>query len=143
MLYPIAIEIGDTDVAYGVAFPDLAGCFSAGDTLEEALSNAKEAAEMYLEDLAERGKLPPQAGDLATWQKDPEYQGWAWAVVDVDIEPYMGKAAKINVTLPTLVTKRIDDIVKQMPEYKSRSNFLQIAAMRELARSKEHSESAA
>ena len=54
MLYPIAIETGDSKHAYGVVFPDIPNCFSAGDTLEEALSNAKEAVEMYLEELAER-----------------------------------------------------------------------------------------
>ncbi|MDH5929552.1 type II toxin-antitoxin system HicB family antitoxin [Vibrio lentus] len=59
MLYPIAIETGDKDFAYGVVFPDLPNCFSAGDTLDEALSNAKEAVDFYLEDLAVRGKLPP------------------------------------------------------------------------------------
>ena len=29
--------------AYSVEFPDLDGCFTQGDTLEEALTNAKEA----------------------------------------------------------------------------------------------------
>lgn len=132
MLYPVAIVIGDSNHAYGVVFPDMVGCFSAGDTLEEALSNAKEAAEMYLEDLAERCELPPKASELASLQKNEEYQSWAWAVIDVDLEPYLGKAAKINVTLPNLVIKKIDDLIKVRPEYKNRSHFLQVAAIREL-----------
>ncbi|QMV16824.1 MULTISPECIES: type II toxin-antitoxin system HicB family antitoxin [Vibrio] len=131
MLYPIAIDTGDKEHAYGVTFPDLPGCFSAGDTLDEALLNAKDAAEFYLEDLAEHGKLPPKAGDLSTWQKDPEYLGWAWAVVDIDVEPFLGKSIKINATLPTLYLKKIDDLVKVHPEYKNRSHFLQIAATHE------------
>ncbi|BCL73839.1 CopG family transcriptional regulator (plasmid) [Vibrio nigripulchritudo] len=134
MLYSIAIETGDTEYAYGVVFPDIPGCFSAGDTLEEALGNAKEAVEFYLEGLAERGKLPPQANELSAWQKDEEYQGWAWAVVDVDIEPFLGKAGKVNVTLPNLITKKIDDLVKVHSEYKSRSHFLQVAATHEFER---------
>ncbi len=134
MLYPIAIETGDTEYAYGIVFPDLPGCFSAGDTLEEALSNAKEAAEYYLEDLAEHGKLPPQAGDLAVWQKEEEYQGWAWAVVDIDIEPFLGKSSKINATLPNLYLKKIDELVKVHPEYKNRSHFLQVATIHEFNR---------
>jgi predicted RNase H-like HicB family nuclease len=48
MRYPIAIEIGDKRHAYGVAVPDLAGCFSAGDTLEEALGNSQEAILLHL-----------------------------------------------------------------------------------------------
>ena len=94
MLYPIAIETGDSKHAYGVVFPDIPNCFSAGDTLEEALSNAKEAVEMYLEQLAEREELPPKASDLATLQKNKDYQGWAWAIIDVDLEPYLGKAVR-------------------------------------------------
>lgn len=38
---------------YSVTIPALPGCFSEGDTFEEALSNIKEAAELYLEDLKE------------------------------------------------------------------------------------------
>ncbi len=133
MLYPVAIETGDSTHAYGVAFPDLKGCFSAGDTLEEALANAREAVEFYLEDLAERGELPPNAGSLTHWQQSDEFKGWAWAVIDVDVEPYLGKSTKINVTLPNLLTKHIDDFVKVHPEYTSRSHFLQVAAQRELS----------
>lgn len=42
MNYPIAMEHAP-DKAYGVQFPDLPGCFSAGDTLDEAIFNAAEA----------------------------------------------------------------------------------------------------
>ena len=36
---------------YSVTIPALPGCISQGDTFEQALSNIKEAAELYLEDL--------------------------------------------------------------------------------------------
>lgn len=84
MLYPIAIEMGNSNQAFGVVVPDLQGCFSAGDSLEEAINNAKEAVEFYLEDLAERGKLPPPATALADWVDNEEYQGWEWAMIDVE-----------------------------------------------------------
>ncbi|MEF1335578.1 type II toxin-antitoxin system HicB family antitoxin [Vibrio rotiferianus] len=132
MLYPIAIETGDSEHAYGVVFPDLKGCFSAGDTLEEALANAREAAEFYLEDLARQGELPPKAGDLATLQSQDDFKGWAWAVVEVDVEPFLGKSSKINGTLPNLYIKKIDNVVETSPKYKSRSHFLQVAATHEL-----------
>ena len=38
MLYPVAVERGDDDHAYGVTVPDIQGCFSAGDTFEEAMN---------------------------------------------------------------------------------------------------------
>jgi predicted RNase H-like HicB family nuclease len=132
MLYPIAIEKGSDTEAFSVAFPDVKGCYSAGDSFEEALINAKEALSGHLELLAESGELPPVASGIDDHFSNPEYQDWVWALIDLDVEPYMGKASKINVTLPNLLTKKIDDIVKSTDLYKNRSHFLQVAACHEL-----------
>jgi hypothetical protein len=43
MRYLVALEPGDARHAWGVTVPDLPGCFSAGDTMEEALDQAREA----------------------------------------------------------------------------------------------------
>ena len=59
MNYPIAIE-HEPGKAYGVHVPDLPGCFSAGDTLDEAISNAAEALAFHIEGLLDAGeKIPP------------------------------------------------------------------------------------
>ncbi len=42
---------------YSVTIPSLSGCISEGDTFEEALTNIKEAAELYLEDF-KKSELP-------------------------------------------------------------------------------------
>jgi predicted RNase H-like HicB family nuclease len=49
MRYPIVIEQGTDTAAFGVVVPDLPGCFSAGDTLDEAIDNAKEAAAAWID----------------------------------------------------------------------------------------------
>lgn len=55
-----AILHRDRDSAVGVVFPDLPGCFSAGDTYDEAIGNASEALQLYAEAELEAGrKLPP------------------------------------------------------------------------------------
>lgn len=131
MLYPIAIEKGDDDNSFGVVVPDLQGCFSAGDSFEEALVNAKEAIELYLTALAESGEMPPLATSIDEHYHKQEFNGWVWALSEVDIEPYQGQASKINVTLPNLLTKHIDDLVSTSDKYKSRSHFLQLAARHE------------
>jgi predicted RNase H-like HicB family nuclease len=41
------IEAGGNS-GYGVYFPDLPGCVSAGDTIEEAARNAEEALSLHL-----------------------------------------------------------------------------------------------
>ena len=40
----------EKDGGYSVWVPDLPGCASQGDSLEQAIENIKEAAELYLED---------------------------------------------------------------------------------------------
>jgi antitoxin HicB len=44
----------ELDGGYSVSSPAMPGCFSEGDTLEEALANIREAAELWLEVNAER-----------------------------------------------------------------------------------------
>ena len=41
MKFMIALEPGTDTTAWGVAVPDVPGCFSAGDTMEEAMENAR------------------------------------------------------------------------------------------------------
>lgn len=85
MKYMIAIEPGDESHAFGVVFPDLPGCFSAGDTLEEALQNAKEAACRWLELTVDDGHdLPPPSTAEDLLKANPELADWMWSAVDID-----------------------------------------------------------
>ncbi|HLC29051.1 MAG TPA: type II toxin-antitoxin system HicB family antitoxin [Dehalococcoidia bacterium] len=45
---------------YNVSVPALPGCFTYGATREEALSSAREAIELYLEDLEASGEPFPE-----------------------------------------------------------------------------------
>lgn len=134
MLYPIAIEKpANTNECYGVIVPDIAGCFSAGDTLDEAVKNAHEAIILHLDMLADEGEDIPQATNITSHQDNPDYQGMIWALVEVDLSAYMGKAEKINVTLPSRLIVKIDEKVKAHKSlYKSRSNYLAQLASRDL-----------
>lgn len=132
MLYPIAVERGSDTEAFGVIVPDIQGCFSAGDTFEEALDNVKEAIAEHLEILAEDGDDIPLASEAAKFFDNEEYQGMVWAVVDIDVSRYLGKAEKVNVTLPSRLIHLIDDRVKKDARFKSRSAFLAASAERML-----------
>lgn len=44
-----AVFLEEEDGGYSVSVPSLSGCFSQGDTFEEAAANIKEAIELYLE----------------------------------------------------------------------------------------------
>ncbi|WP_108653147.1 type II toxin-antitoxin system HicB family antitoxin [Dongshaea marina] len=136
MLYTIAIEPGDEQHAYGVIVPDIPGCFSGGDTLDEAYKNAKEAIELHLEGLAEDRDKLPEAQPIDIYANDPEYQGFIMGVIEIDIAPYLGKSKKINVTLPEYVIKQIDRAAETSPSYRDRSNFLLVASLHELSQTK-------
>jgi len=59
MKYPVYIE-KDKESDYGLTVPDLAGCFSAGSTIEEALENAEEAILTHVEGmLIDNEAIPP------------------------------------------------------------------------------------
>lgn len=126
MKFIIAIEPGTESTAWGVAVPDLPGCFSAGDTLDEAMENARLAIDQHVEIMIEDGETIPVARTLAVLQAAPDYTGWVWAVVDVPVEKYLGPAEKINITVPRLVLARIDEYAKS--HGMSRSGFLVEAA---------------
>ena len=122
MRYVIAIEKGDKKHTYGVVVPDLPGCFSAGDTLDEALSNAKEAILLHLEGLMDEKKTAPAPKLLEAHQKDRKYKGWTWAVIEVDLADLGDKTERINITLPRKVLRVIDEAAKRSGE--SRSGYL-------------------
>ena len=79
--YIAIIEDAGPNYAIGVWFPDLPGCTSAGDDIDEALRNAPEALELFAEALEDSGKSLPTPRTLTELKADPE-------IAD-DIQPYM------------------------------------------------------
>ena len=84
MRYAVAVH-KDVESVYGVAVPDLPGCFSAGDTLEEAIESAHEAIACHLEGLLMDGESIPARESLETHQASENYRGGVWALVVVDV----------------------------------------------------------
>lgn len=82
MRYPIAIEPGTDATAWGVVVPDLPGCFSAGDTLPEALTLATQAVDMWIAATLNAGGTVPEPSSIeALSAAHAEFQGWVWALV--------------------------------------------------------------
>jgi predicted RNase H-like HicB family nuclease len=71
--YVAIVEDAGPSAAVGVWFPDLPGCFSAGDTVDEALRNAPEAIIAYAEALAAIGKVLPSPRRLMAIKADPQW----------------------------------------------------------------------
>lgn len=70
--YVAIIEDAGPDRAIGVWFPDLPGCTSAGDDIDEALRNAPEALELYAGAIRQDGKTLPRPRTLTELRLDPD-----------------------------------------------------------------------
>jgi predicted RNase H-like HicB family nuclease len=58
--------------AFGVVVPDLPGCTSAGDTVEDALRNAAEAVRLWRDDASADGEIIPEPRAIEDLRRDPE-----------------------------------------------------------------------
>lgn len=121
MNYPIAIE-HEPGKAYGIQVPDLPGCFSAGDTMDEAMANAKEAVAFHIEGLLDAGESIPSPQGVETHSANPDYAGMIWALVSVDLSSLSGKSKRLNISLPERVLRRIDSAAEKNGE--TRSGFI-------------------
>ena len=55
-----AVVFEKSETGYGAWVPDLPGCVTVGDTLEETESNIREAMEGHLEVMREHGEPMPE-----------------------------------------------------------------------------------
>ena len=120
MKYPIAIEPGDADHAWGVVVPDLPGCFSAADSgIDEAIDNAREAIAAWIEAVMDDGGDIPAPTSIAAHRANPEFDGWIWAIAEVDPAILDEKVERVNITLPRRVLARLDARARAAGETRS------------------------
>lgn len=83
MHYPVVIH-KDPDTAFGVIVPDLPGCFSAGDSIEDALSQAEDAVLCHLEAMRLDATVVPLPRSVEQHLQDhPEWREGIWALVKI------------------------------------------------------------
>lgn len=127
MEMPIAIQ-KDASSVYGVIVPDVPGCYSWGDTIDEAIKNAKEAIYLHYEVMAESGgSLTFKASKIEELVQNEEYAGAVWALVDVDASKFDSKPERINISIPRFVLKKIDSFTEL--KHETRSGFISRAAL--------------
>lgn len=99
-IYPAIFEAEEE--GYSVFFPDLQGCNTEGDTLEEALEMAKDALSLYIFSLAEDKKEIPKASSPSKFKAESE-NGFV-SVIEFDLieyrKKYDKKAVKKTLTIP-------------------------------------------
>ena len=118
----------DADSDYGVSFPDLPGCISAGRTLEEARVGAQEALTLHIRGMQEDGETVPAPSSLDDILANAENRD---AIAVVAIAPEVTpRTLRVNVTIP-------EDVLAQIDRYAeshglTRSGFLTRAARKAL-----------
>ena len=126
MNYPIVIH-KDKKSDYGVTVPDLPGCFSAGETIEEAIENAKEAILCHLEGLQIDNEDIPLPNSIEKHQNNNDYTNGTWVLIKIDMTEFQGRAKRVNVTIPEKLLYKIDSYAKK--EGDTRSGLLVTAVM--------------
>ncbi len=111
---------------YGVEFPDVPGCVTAGHTLDEAWAMAAEALAGHLAMLEVEGGQIPVPSTLEALRDDPLREDAIVALID--LRPDLLKAERVNVMIPRHLLGRID-----AASGGNRSRFLVEAAEQKLS----------
>ena len=116
---------------YGVSFPDVPGCASAGDTLDEALANAVDALSGHVRAMASDGEACPRPRSLEDISSDPKFtEDMKGAIISaVLLVRDLGSTTRINVSLDLGLLEAIDSLARVRSQ--TRSAFLASAARRE------------
>jgi len=122
----IALIHKDEGSDYGVSFPDLPGCVTAGRTLDEARAFAEEALALHLEGLAHDGEATPEPSSLEDVMTDADNRNGV--AILVATPEHSAKTVRVNVTLPEDLLEAVDRYAESHGF--SRSGFLAKAAKR-------------
>ena len=83
----IALVHKDEGTSYGVSFPDVPGCISAGDTFEEAVANAAEALAGHFALLRADGDPIPAPRSFEDLKREREFLADAADAIVTVVQP--------------------------------------------------------
>lgn len=108
----VAVIEKEADSAFGVWFPDMEGCFSAGDTLDEAVANAASALRQHVEALESAGRKVQAARDVTGVLGDKAVKAALKTGALLFAVPLLadaGRTVRINVSLDKALVDQIDE----------------------------------
>lgn len=110
--YPAVFE-ETFEGGYSVFFPDVAGCISAGENLEESIMMAKEALSLHLSEMINDGEDTPivniknakeEADGCLLMMIEPNH-----AIISRRTKEH---AVRVNITIPQMLLERVDRYAK-------------------------------
>ncbi len=111
-MHYVAVIEKDEDSAFGVWFPDVEGCFSAGETMDEAVANAAAALRQHVEAVESAGRQVPQARGVDDVLTDEDVAASVEAGAVLFAVPLLadaGRTVRINISLDKALVDQIDD----------------------------------
>jgi predicted RNase H-like HicB family nuclease len=120
----IALIHKEPDSDYGVSFPDLPGCITAGTSLDDARDMAVEALALHLEGFAADNEPAPEPSSLEAIMGDPVNRDGVAILVAAPL--HAPKTVRINISLPEDVLEEVDSYAEANGY--NRSGFLAHAA---------------
>ena len=103
-VYPAIIH---EEEGYWVEFPDLSGCFTNGNTLEETMEMAQEALGLYLVSLLEHGQEIPAPSSITDIRTDDGQTTY----ISTNIDAYRRdtRAVKKMLSIPAWLAKEAEE----------------------------------
>jgi predicted RNase H-like HicB family nuclease len=130
MTHYIAIVHKDPDSSFGVQFPDVPGCFSAADSMDDLAGNAMEALSLWAEDEA-----VPKPRAIEQIVADPDIAAELASGAFLVFMQFAANDARLvtaNISMERGMLKAIDMAAKRRKL--TRSAFLAQAARNEIER---------
>jgi predicted RNase H-like HicB family nuclease len=125
--YPAIIE--QAKDGFGVFFPDLPGCTSAGATMQQAALNAEAALQSHIDVTAEHGEALAEPSDLDRVVTEPDVVEVGRILVRAEMP---GRSVRVNITLPEELLTAIDQYAARTGH--TRSGLLAQAARERMQR---------
>ena len=137
MTFYIGMIDAAEDGSWGLTFPDLPGCTSAGADLDKLFTNGAEAVRLWAEDAVSDGEVLPAPRTIAALLDDPDVKDTIREIgpvsfVQVPLLLDAGRSVRANLSIDAGLLKAIDDAAEQRGL--TRSSFLASAAKEKIAK---------
>ncbi len=121
--YPAVVDRSAS--GFGISFPDLPGCVSAGASVEEAVERGHEALRAHIELMLEHGEAVPEPGSLEAIADEGPGEVVLKTLVRVDLP---GRAVQLSITMDEALVVVVEP--RWPASGADRSGFLARAARR-------------
>jgi len=126
--YLALFEYDKETEAFGVVFPDLPGCFSAGTDFEDAFRMAHEALSLYAEDNPDMPSPRSLEQIKSEWEDWAEWENeYSFYLAKIALYPIKPVTKKFNISLDERLVRKIDRVTN------NRSAFIAGAVEKMLA----------